>query len=125
MAIVDLAHLRNYGDVVVEQAVGPELVRSALDVVRDVVGIELDDPTTWRMDNFSPPVWAHQAQWEQHPKVYGAFAEVFGQAALHASQDGFGIKPPMAQYPGRAAAALPLHWDADRGTSGGIKGFSI
>lgn len=125
MATVDLEHLRAHGYVRVEQAVEPGLVRAALDVVGEVVGIDLDDPATWRMDSFSPPVWGHQVQWDlrQHAPLHAVFAEVLGQEALLVSQDGFGIKPPMERYPGRAAAALPLHWDADpRDGFGGYQG---
>lgn len=123
--MVDHEHLREHGYVVVEHAVPPELVQAALAVVRDTIGVDLDDPDTWRIDTFSPPVWGHQVQWDlrQHPGLHRIFADVVGQDALLVTHEGFGIKPPMERHPTRAAAALPVHWDADpRNGRGGFQG---
>ncbi len=113
--MIDLAHLREHGYVVVEQAVEPEHVRALLDLLREEAGLDVDDPATWDYGNFSAPIWNHQLQWDvrQHPRMYEAFAAVWGKRELMVGLEGIGFKPPVDVAATRAAAALPLHWDRD------------
>ena len=114
--MLDRAHLREHGYVVVEQAVERAHVDALLSVLREHAGLDVGDPSTWDIGRFSPPIWGHQAQWDvrQHPRVHAAFAEAYeGRHGLLVSVDGMGFKPPEEVAATRAAAALPIHWDLD------------
>jgi hypothetical protein len=112
--VTDGLHERGYA--VVAGVVGPDLVASALAVLRERTGIALDDPASWAGAPGFPPLWATQAQWDirQSPRVHAAFAAAWGDADLRVSIDGMGFKPPLATaLAGRYAGAMPLHFDLD------------
>lgn len=96
---MDLDQLRRDGYTVVAQAVTPELVAAAIDVVRGPL-----EAGRWGM----VPVWGHQALWDvrQHPPVHAAFAAAYGTEALWVSMDRMSVKPP-------GAPGLAVHWDRD------------
>jgi hypothetical protein len=112
---VDLEHFRSHGYVCVPRAAERAHVDAILAALRDVAGVDVDDPATWDIPSAWPPLWGHQAQWDvrQHPPVHAAFAAVYGREDLVVSQDGVGFKPPAAGTASRATQPLSIHWDLD------------
>lgn len=110
-----MSTLAELGYAVVPGVIAPPLVDGLLAVLRERVGVDLDDPATWDAPGF-PPLWATQAQWDirQAPAVHAAFADAWGQGELAVTIDGVGFKPPVAVDAGsRYAQAMPLHFDVD------------
>ena len=109
---MDLAQLRNVGYTVVPGVVGPEVVAPLLDALREVGGIDVEDPATWAGKRTQVPMGGHPAQWavRQHPGVYAAFAEVYEDERLAVSQDRLGVK-----LPGEGPLGIHLDEDPDTG----------
>jgi hypothetical protein len=114
---MDLAQLRNVGYTVVPGVVGPVLIARLLDALREVGGIDVEDPATWASKRTQVPMGGHPAQWavRQHPGVYAAFAEVYGDERLAVSQDRLGVKLP-------GGGPLGIHLDEDPDTAPEVYG---
>jgi len=109
---MDLAQLRNRGYTVVPGVVEPPVIARLLAALRDVGGIDVEDPATWPGKRTQVPMGGHQAQWDvrQHPGVHAVFAEVYGDERLAVSQDRLGVK-----LPGEGPLGIHLDEDPDTG----------
>jgi hypothetical protein len=110
-----LVALRAGGHVVLRDAVPAERCDAVIDALAGVLGLEFDDPSTW--ERISPlldmvPMWGHQSQWEirQLPKLYEAWATIWGRQDLWVDINSCRVTPPWSA--GRADA-LPIHFDVD------------
>ena len=121
VAAVGFAHdellgpLRDNGFVVLRGAVQSERCDAVVEALVDVLGISLDDPSTW--DRISPsldmvPMWGHQSQWEirQLPNLYEAWSTIWDRSDLWVDVNSCRVTPPWS--PSRADA-LPIHFDVD------------
>lgn len=117
----DLAFFQENGYVVVPEVVPKENLDAVVAAVWDFLEMDPADPATWYPpDRRGAIVHLHQhpALWanRQHPRVYGAFADVLGEEKLWVSLDRAGMKPPIdprfPEYDDRGF----VHWDLD--TSG-------
>jgi hypothetical protein len=108
---MDLARLRNVGYTVAPGVVGAELIGPLLAALRDVGGIDVEDPATWPGKRTQVAMGGHQAQWDvrQHAGVHAAFAELYGDERLAVSQDRLGVKLP-------GEGPLGIHLDEDPAT---------
>jgi hypothetical protein len=108
---IDLPHLRTYGWALVPGVVDPPQIAAALAALRDAGGVDLDDPATWAIEHMSPPVWAHQAQWDlrQDPRVHAAFAAAHGREDLIVTQEAVPLGPrePRAALAARVGGVQP------------------
>ena len=110
----DRTFWKENGYVVIPNAVPPEQVRSTEQKVWDFLGMSPDHPESWYPN---PPrasvmveMYQDQALWDnrQYPRVYQAFAEIFGTEKLWVSIDRASMNPPERddwKYPGG------FHWD--------------
>lgn len=109
---VDLA---DTGFTVVQGAVPVEMCVAVLDAIRDVLGIDIDDESTWGRigaDLDMVPLWGHQSQWtiRQLPLLHEIWSAIWGRQDLWADINSCRITPPWT--PDRADA-LPIHFDVD------------
>lgn len=107
--------LRRDGFVVVPGAVPEPYCDAVIEALVGVLGIQLDDPTTW--DRISAeidqvPMWGHPSQWaiRQLPRLHDVWSAIWGRAALWADVNSCRVTPPWR--PG-LADALPIHFDVD------------
>ena len=110
-----LEPLRANGYVVLRDAVPVERCDAVVDALADVLGLKLDDPSTW--DRISPlldmvPLWGHPSQWEirQLPNLYEAWSTIWGRSDLWVDVNSCRVTPPWSA--GRADA-LAIHFDVD------------
>jgi ectoine hydroxylase-related dioxygenase (phytanoyl-CoA dioxygenase family) len=112
------------GYVVIHDAVPPENVQAVVDAIWDFMGMDRSDPNTWYTapsnENgtlaLSPggmvEMYQHQALWDnrQYPRVYGAFADIWGTDKLWVSIDRVNLNVPA-----RADTKFGgfIHWDID------------
>jgi hypothetical protein len=120
------------GFMVIKGAVPAENCDAVQREMADLLGWDLEDPSTW--DSFpggamrsgvgsdTEPsngaaissmlnMWQTQGQWNnrQHPRIYKAFAELWGTHQLWCSIDCADCKPPAGpEQPGRVRTAFPL-----------------
>jgi hypothetical protein len=120
----DLAFWHEHGYVVVHDAVPPEQLLAAIDALWAFAGLDRDDAASWYHDpdkTYREPelamsgmveIYHHQALWEnrQHPRVYGAFADVWGRDDLWVTFDRANINVPAR--PGWQFKGF-IHWDID------------
>ena len=108
------AALAERGYVVVDDVVPQPLCEAVIDAVASFLGVDPDDPSTWRAAHGHGivPLHHHQALWEvrQHPAVYAIFRRLYGSPSLWSSVDRASFKPPAGDEPFRVSI---LHWDAD------------
>jgi hypothetical protein len=118
------------GYVIVHDAVPPENLTAMVDAIWAFLGADPDDPDTWyriqprekEPDKKGPislagmvEIYQHQAIWNnrQHPRVHGAFADIWGTEELWVSLDRANMKPPVrADHPEWNHEGF-IHWDAD------------
>ncbi len=107
--------VREEGFAVLRGAVPSEMCEAVVRALRDELGLDADDPSTW--DRISPVIdqaamWGHQSQWDirQLPNLHAAWAELWGTERLWVSVDSCRFSPPWNE--GRCRP-LPLHWDHD------------
>ena len=121
-------------------AVPQENLQAVIDDVWQFLDMDPDDEDTWYRDSSAlvpegerPPhspggmveLYQSQSLWNnrQHPRVYAAFAQIWGTEKLWCSMDRANIKPPVResepewQHPGM------VHWDAD--TTSGKGSFRV
>ena len=104
------------GYVVIHNAVPQENLDAVVDAIWEFLQIDRNNPEEW----YNPPVrktgmvelYQHQALWNnrQHPRVYGAFADIWNNEKLWVSLDRVNMNPPDRSgwdYPGF------VHWDVD------------
>jgi len=99
---MDLAQLRNVGYTIAPGVVEGSVIARLLDALREVGGIDVQDPATWAGKRTQVAMGGHQAQWDvcQHPGVYAAFAEAYGDERLAVSRTG-----SASSCPARARSA--------------------
>ncbi len=108
---MDLEQLQRDGYTVVEGVVEAPVIARLLGALREVGGLDLEDPSTWPGKRTQVPMGGHQAQWDvrQHPGVHAAFAAAYGDERLAVSQDRLGVKLP-------GEGPLGIHLDLDPDT---------
>ena len=120
----DLAFWRANGYVIVRNAVPQKNVEAVVDIIWEFMEMDRDDPDSW----YRPPhskygmvelnrsgmvaLYQHQSLWDnrQHPRVYGAFTDIWETDKLWVSIDRVNLNPPA-----RADWDFPgfVHWDID------------
>ncbi len=112
------------GYVIVRDAVPPQKLDATIDLIWDFMEMDRDNPETWyrqRDGDDSKPMlkesgmaelYQHQALWDnrQHPRVYGAFADIWETDKLWVSIDRVNLNPPArADWDFQGF----VHWDID------------
>lgn len=115
----DMQFFDDNGYVVVHNAVPPENLTAAIDAIYDFLEMDADNPDSWydaqRGNHAIVHLHQHRALWanRQHPRVYGAFADIYGTDELWVSMDRAGMKPPInPKFPGYDDRGF-VHWDLD------------
>jgi Phytanoyl-CoA dioxygenase (PhyH) len=120
----DHAFWEEHGYVVVSDAVPTEQLRATVAALWAFSGLDPQHPETWHHDAtkaYREPelamsgmieIYHHQSLWEnrQHPRVYGAFADIWGRDDLWVTFDRANINVPARpdwQFEGF------IHWDID------------
>ena len=120
----DLAFWEENGYVIIHNAVPQENLDRLIKVLWDFQEMNPDDPTTWYREpdrlNGMPElnrggmieIYHHQALWDnrQHPRVYGAFADILGTEKLWVTIDRANINVPAR--PDWVFKGF-IHWDID------------
>jgi ectoine hydroxylase-related dioxygenase (phytanoyl-CoA dioxygenase family) len=112
------------GYVILHNAVPPENVKAVVDVIWEFMEMDRDNPETW----YRPPerengmkelnkagmveLYHHQVLWNnrQHPRIHGAFADIWGTEKLWVTIDRVNLNPPARpdwDFQGF------VHWDID------------
>ena len=116
VSVGDTLHdLRLQGFTVVEGAVPDRLCDGVLDAMREAVGLEVYDPSTWgrvSAEIDQVPLWSSQAQWEvrQLPQLHALWSSIRGRSDLWASLNTCRFTPPWREG---LADALAIHFDMD------------
>jgi len=112
------------GYVILRDAVPRENLDAVVDIIWKFMEMDRDDPATWYRtgngDEGKPKLkesgmaelYQHQALWDnrQHPRVYGAFADIWGMENLWVSIDRVNLNPPArADWDFQGF----VHWDID------------
>jgi hypothetical protein len=112
----DIAHLREFGWVSINNAIPIELCSRLVHVLETEIGVPVHDPSCWdayggELCDFVP-IWGHQAQWDirQHPNLHHIWATLLGTERLCVSLDSCRFTPPWK--PGYAEP-YGIHWDHD------------
>ena len=112
------------GYVIIPEAVPPEQIDALVRVIWEFEEKDPRDPATW----YAPPrreiemkelinsgmveLYQHQALWNnrQHPRVYGAFVDIWGAEKLWVTIDRANLNFPLR--PGHEFKGF-IHWDVD------------
>jgi ectoine hydroxylase-related dioxygenase (phytanoyl-CoA dioxygenase family) len=120
----DLAFWRENGYVIMREAVPQENLDAVVDTIWEFMEMDRDDPATWYRpgdgDSSKPKLkesgmaelYQHQSLWDnrQHPRVYGAFADIWETDKLWVSIDRVNLNPPArADWDFQGF----VHWDID------------
>jgi len=113
-------HIKQYGYVVVHNAVPPENLAATLEDIWRHTGADPADPETWYRPEIIRPVgmvemYHYQSMWNnrQHPHLYEIFRAVHGTDQLAVSIDRVGFKPPVhPRHPDYDHKGM-IHWDTD------------
>ena len=107
------------GYVIVRNAVPPENCEAVVAAIFRFLEMDRNNPDDWYRLPLTPggmiEMYQNSAQWanRQHPRVYEAFAEIYGMPELFVSIDRVGMKPPRRidcpEYDHKGF----IHWDAD------------
>ena len=113
------------GYVILRDAVPQSNLDAVIDTIWDFMDMDRDDPETWYRpgdgDDGNTPklkasgmaeLYQHQALWDnrQHPRVYGAFADIWETEKLWVSIDRVNLNPPArADWDFQGF----VHWDID------------
>ncbi len=113
----DRAFWEENGYVIIHNAVPQENLDAVIDTLWDFLDIDRDDREAWYHAPISRAgmleMYQHQSLWDnrQHPRIYGAFADLWGRDDLWVSFDRANMNPPARQpdwdYQGM------YHWDWD------------
>ena len=107
------------GYVVVPSAVPTPYLKATIAAIAGFLCVDPDHPETWYAD---PPrrlgfveQYHHQAFWNnrQHPRVYGAFADLWGTDKLWVSFDRANMTPPKRLDRPHGFHEPLIHWDFD------------
>ena len=125
----DRAFWEANGYVIVPNAVPQENLDRMVEAIWWFLDMDPEDSETWykhkpfTRDNRCSPISAggmvemyqHQAIWDnrQHPKVYQAFAEIWGEERLWVSLDRANMKPPAREDKPDWNNRGMIHWDLD------------
>ena len=104
----DLAFWHENGYVIVRNAVPQRNVDAVIDIIWEFMEMDRDDPETWYRssngDDGLPrlkesgmaELYQHQSLWDnrQHPRVHGAFADIWRTEKLWVSIDRVNLNPP-------------------------------
>jgi len=119
------------GYVVVKNAVPQENLDAMIQAIWRFLEVDGDDPESWYChsprvrgdeEDQSPisiagmvEMYQHQAIWNnrQHPRVYGAFCDVWGRDDLWVSLDRANMKPPVRKKNPEWDHLGMIHWDLD------------
>ena len=119
------------GYVIVPNAVPQENLDAMIQAIWDFLEVDGKDPENWyhhkprnRKDesDLSPisiagmaEMYQHQAIWDnrQHPKVYGAFRDIWERDDLWVSLDRANMKPPVRPQNPEWDHPGMIHWDVD------------
>ena len=111
----DLRFWKENGYVVAREVIPIENCRATERAIWEFAGMDPDDPETWYLDppvgNIMKEIYQHQALWDnrQHPRMHGAFSQIWGTEKLSVSRDRASINPP--ERPGYEFKGPWLHWD--------------
>ncbi|MCY4063115.1 MAG: phytanoyl-CoA dioxygenase family protein [Chloroflexi bacterium] len=120
----EMAFWHENGYVIVRDALPQANLDAVVDIIWEFMEMDRDDPETWYRlgdgDEAKPKLkesgmaelYQHQALWEnrQHPRVYGAFADIWGTEKLWVSFDRVNLNPPArADWDFQGF----VHWDID------------
>ena len=111
----DLRFWKENGYVVARQVIPIENCRATEKAIWEFAGMDPDDPETWYPDppvgNIMKEIYQHQTLWDnrQHPRMHGAFSQIWGTEKLSVSRDRASINPP--ERPGYEFKGPWLHWD--------------
>jgi ectoine hydroxylase-related dioxygenase (phytanoyl-CoA dioxygenase family) len=113
----DLQFFDDNGYVVVKNAVPRADCEAVIDAIFDFLEMRRDDRASWydarRRNHAIVHLHQHSALWanRQNPRVYGAFADLYGTEKLWVSMDRAGMKPPVSpDFPGFDDKGF-VHWD--------------
>jgi hypothetical protein len=104
------------GYVIIHDAVPQENLCAVVDAIWEFLQVDRNDPEAWYRAPVSKAgmveLYHHQSLWDnrQHPRVYGAFADIWGTDKLWVSIDRANMNPPARpdwDYQGM------YHWDVD------------
>jgi hypothetical protein len=134
LTAADHEFFREKGYVIIHDAVEEPVVDAVVDDLWSHLDMARDDSATWytpveragaaTWDGGMVELYQQQSLWDvrQHPRVYRAFAELWGTEELWVTFDRVHMKPPVAPDKGQAwGEEGALHWDlpADMLLSGG------
>jgi ectoine hydroxylase-related dioxygenase (phytanoyl-CoA dioxygenase family) len=113
-------HIKQYGYVVVHNAVPPENLAATLEDIWRHTGADPADPETWYRPQIIRPVgmvemYHYQSMWNnrQHPHLYEIFRAIHGTDQLAVSIDRVGFKPPVNPHHPEYDHKGMIHWDTD------------
>jgi ectoine hydroxylase-related dioxygenase (phytanoyl-CoA dioxygenase family) len=123
----DMAFWDETGYVIVHNAVPQENLDALVEAIWDFLEMDRHDSQTWyhipwgenQMVELNKAgmveLYHHQAMWNnrQHPRVHGAFADLWGTAKLWVTIDRVNMNPPAR--PGWDFSGF-IHWDIDTAT---------
>lgn len=127
----DLAFWEANGYVIVKNAVPQENLDAMIRAIWDFLEVDGSDPEDWYrhkprerndQEDKSPislagmvEMYQHEAIWDnrQHPRVYGAFREIWGRDDLWVSLDRANMKPPVREQNPEWNHPGMIHWDLD------------
>ncbi|MGB1891950.1 MAG: phytanoyl-CoA dioxygenase family protein [Candidatus Latescibacterota bacterium] len=125
----DRAFWEENGYVIIPNAVPQENLDRMVEAIWWFLDMDPEDSETWykhkpfTRDNRCSPISAggmvemyqHQAIWDnrQHPRVYQAFAEIWGEEKLWVSLDRANMKPPAREDKPDWNNRGMIHWDLD------------
>jgi len=127
----DKAFWEENGYVIVKNAVPQENLDAMVQAIWDFLEVDGSDLEDWyrhrpreRNDesDMSPisiagmvEMYQHQAIWNnrQHPRVYGAFADIWGRDDLWVTLDRVNMKPPIREQNPEWDHPGMIHWDVD------------
>lgn len=124
MTQADMAFWHENGYVILRDAVPRGQVDALVDIIWAFMEMDRHDPETWYRSHNGDEglprlkasgmaeLYQHQALWDnrQHPRVYGAFADILGTEKLWVSIDRVNLNPPARpdwDFQGF------VHWDID------------
>lgn len=113
----DRAFWEENGYVIIHDAVPKENLDAVIDAIWTFLDVDRDNPETWYKAPVSKAgmleMYHHQSLWNnrQYPKVYEAFAEIWGRKDLWVSLDRANMNPP-ARKPDWDYQGM-YHWDID------------
>ena len=111
----DLAFWEENGYVILHDAAPPVQCRAAAHAIYEFLGMDPERPDTWYGGPQGHSIWIpllhHPALWANRdsPRIYRAFAQIWGRPDMWCSVDQGGMNPP--ERPGWRFPGPHLHWD--------------